>query len=160
MEHTILILFTLLVVIGFPVIFLSGLFGFLYIALLTVLLSFATAIPVPEVVFLTLGILAVVALAIDVFSGVLGARLGGAKTKALWFGLLGTIIGTVLIPFPLVGSIIGLFGGIVFGEIRAGQSRKKAVKAATGGVVGTLVGGTLNIVLAVAFLIYFLVTIW
>ncbi|MCD8563543.1 MAG: DUF456 domain-containing protein [Candidatus Pacebacteria bacterium] len=52
---------------------------------------------------------------VDYFAGVLGARYGGARSYSLKLGFIGMILGTVIVP-PF-GSFVGLFLGIVAGEV-------------------------------------------
>ncbi|MBM2820376.1 MAG: hypothetical protein HW405_136 [Candidatus Berkelbacteria bacterium] len=105
-----------------------------------------------------LGILAAIAIiaeVIDYIAGLWGAKIGGAKTKSLLFGMLGLIIGLVI--YPPFGGIFGLFLGIVFGEIISYKEILKALKAGLAGVLGSLAGTVIKLLLALVFLILFLV---
>lgn len=95
-------------------------------------------------------VIALASLAIDYFSGILGAKYGGASGKSMLWGMLGLIIG--LIIFPPFGGIIGLFVAITIAEFKLHGNNKKAVKAATGGLLGTLAGMAINLILALVFL--------
>jgi uncharacterized protein YqgC (DUF456 family) len=99
--------------------------------------------------------LTLISLVIDYASGILGARIGGASAKSTLGGLIGMIIG--LIIFPPFGGIIGLFLGIAITEIAIHNNNKKALKAATGGVIGSLAGIILNLILALIFLTIFII---
>lgn len=101
---------------------------------------------------LTLFIIALVSVLVDYLSGVLGAKYGGASSKALGAGLIGMILGTI--AFPPSGGIIGLFAGVMLIELRNG-SREKALKAATGSLIGALAGVAVNVLLALAFIALF-----
>lgn len=101
-----------------------------------------------------LGIITVISLLVDYFSGVLGAKFGGASPGALKAGIIGLLVGLVLLP-PL-GSIIGLFLGVLGYELFDHHSKEKAIKAATGSLLGAVAGIGINVVLAVLFLILFL----
>lgn len=102
-----------------------------------------------------LGMIAVLSLLVDYFSGILGAKWGGASRWAIIGGLLGLIIGLILLP-PF-GGILGLFAGILISEIVMFRKYKKALKAATGGLLGTLAGIVINLILGVLFLVLFVV---
>ncbi|MES2314845.1 MAG: DUF456 domain-containing protein [Patescibacteria group bacterium] len=104
---------------------------------------------------LILGIIAICSVIIDQLAGILGAHYGGARGKTFLYGIAGAIIGTII--FPLFGGFLGLFIGIIIGELRRKQSSTHALKAATVGVIGTLTGVVINIILAITFLILFLV---
>jgi len=93
-------------------------------------------------------------LLIDFLSGLLGAKIGGASGKSLLIGIVGLLIGTVLLP-PF-GGILGMFLGVVAGEIYFFGKTKTAVKAATGSVIGSLSGMAINLLVGLAFVVLFL----
>lgn len=95
-------------------------------------------------------VIALASLAIDYFSGILGAKYGGASGKSMLYGMLGLLVGLVI--FPPFGGIIGLFLGIVISELVLHGNNKRAIKAATGGLLGTLAGMAVNLILALTFL--------
>lgn len=86
---------------------------------------------------------------IDYFAGVVGAKYGGASRKGVAIGFLGLILGFVLMP-PF-GGFVGLFLGVLIGEYIVGRQKDKALKAATGSIVGSISGILLNTVLAMGF---------
>lgn len=103
---------------------------------------------------LPLAILTFFSLIVDYGAGVLGARFGGASKKSLIAGLVGFMVGLVLLP-PF-GGIAGLFAGIYGYEMLLHSNRFRALKAAKGGVLGTLAGMVINALLAITFLILFI----
>jgi len=102
-----------------------------------------------------LGIIAAASMAVDYFSGILGARFGGASKSALYYGFIGLIIGLVL--FPPFGGLVGLFVGIYLSETAQKRSRGQAAKAATGGVIGSVAGMVINLALSLLFLVLFII---
>lgn len=104
---------------------------------------------------LILGILALLSFATDHLSGLVGAKYGGASGKAVLVGLLGFILGGVVLP-PF-GGIIGLFLAILIYELLVSKDQQKAVKAATGSLLGTVGGMIVNLLLAIIFVILFIV---
>ncbi len=104
-----------------------------------------------------LSAIALISLLTDYFSGVLGAKYGGATKISLLLGILGFFIGTV--AFPPFGGIAGIFLGIFLSEVFQGK-RWQALKAASGGVIGTLSGMVINLILAIFFLILFIIFVW
>lgn len=100
-----------------------------------------------------LGALAVVSLALDYSSGLLGAKLGGASKRSLGYGALGLILGTIILP-P-IGGFAGLFLAVMLSELVNHQSQEKAMKAATGSLLGSLSGVVLNLLVAILFMILF-----
>jgi len=95
---------------------------------------------------------------VDFFSGVIGAKYGGASKKSLVGGVIGLLIGFLFLP-PF-GGIPGLFVGILISELRFGKSRLLAVKAAAGSLLGVLTGMIINAILAAAFLTLFLIFVF
>jgi uncharacterized protein YqgC (DUF456 family) len=90
---------------------------------------------------------------VDYTSGMLGAKYGGASTKSILWGIFGMILGSLFfIPF---GSFAGLFFGVLIAEFVAHKNEMRAFKAASGGVIGSLVGILINATLALAFLVSF-----
>jgi uncharacterized protein YqgC (DUF456 family) len=104
------------------------------------------------VVFL---LIALASITVDYFSGIIGAKYGGAGRNSLIIGLLGLILGILL--YPPFGGIAGLFTGIMVAEIIQYKDHKKAIKAATGGVAGVVLGTVVNFILAILFLVLFII---
>lgn len=90
---------------------------------------------------------------IDHSAGLIGAKYGGAHTKSLAWGMLGSIIGTF--TFPPLGTFIGLFLAILIAEIRYNKPHDKAFKAAGSALLGTMFGVGANVVLAITFVTFF-----
>jgi uncharacterized protein len=94
---------------------------------------------------------------VDHISGILGAKFGGAHTKSLFFGFIGSVLGTFI--FPVVGSFFGLFLGVLISELcfrrKIAGAKDQAFKAAGSALVGSLSGVAFNVVLATVFTILF-----
>ena len=86
---------------------------------------------------------------VDYFAGIIGAKYGGASSKAMMFGFLGLIVGFLLIP-PF-GGFVGLFVGILIAEFIMKGDSAKAIKAATGSLIGSVSGILINTLLAIVF---------
>lgn len=102
-----------------------------------------------------LGILTLLSLLVDHLSGILGAKFGGATRKAMLFGFIGALAGTFILP-PF-GGMPGLFFGILVGELSQYRTHRDALRAATGGVLGSLAGMTLNIAVAILYITLFII---
>jgi uncharacterized protein YqgC (DUF456 family) len=105
------------------------------------------------------GILAAIvgiAMLIDMFSGVVGAKWGGAHWSSLLSGIIGLVVGTFIIPIPILGSLIGLFLGVLISEWYITRDMRKAQKAALGSLAGSAVGITANVIAAILFVSLFL----
>lgn len=98
---------------------------------------------------------AVLSVLIDAFSGILGAKFGGASRKSLLAGMIGLFVG--LIVFPPFGAFIGLFLGVLGAEVIQFGNHSKALKAATSSMLSALAGTAINIVLAIGYFVAFLI---
>jgi len=103
---------------------------------------------------LILLLITVLSVVVDHLSGVLGAKYGGASRKAMVVGLVGTIAGMILLP-PF-GGLLGLFLGIAVAEGVQFKDHRRALKAASGGLLGTLAGILINTGVGLIFLICFI----
>ena len=106
-----------------------------------------------EVLFL--GIIALIAVAVDYSSGMLGAKFSGASKRALILGVIGLFIGLFL--FPPFGGFLGMFLGILIGELTNYSHYKKALKAASGSLAGVVAGALINLALGILFLVLFII---
>jgi len=102
-----------------------------------------------------LGAIMLISFASDYLTGLIGAKYGGAAKISIVFGLIGTIIGVIV--FPPFGGIVGLFLGILVSEFLNFKDHIKALKAASGGLIGTLAGMLISLVLAILYLALFIV---
>jgi len=91
----------------------------------------------------------------DMLSGILGAKWSGASKKSMLYGFVGLIVGTLTLP-PF-GGIVGLFAGVLIAELMLGKTHQKAMKAATGSLIGAITGMVINLILASAFFVLFLI---
>jgi uncharacterized protein YqgC (DUF456 family) len=128
-----------------------------------------TAWLVPEM-FSVWTLVAIVILAaagevLELLSGSLGARKGGAGRRgamgALLGGFIGAIVGTFLIPVPVLGSLIGACGGACLGawglELSGGSDIRASLRAGFGAGVGRAFGTVIK--LAVGLLLWIIITI-
>jgi uncharacterized protein YqgC (DUF456 family) len=115
-------------------------------------------------------LLAVVILAaggevLELLSGVLGARKGGAGRRgsagALVGGLAGAIVGTLAIPVPIFGSLIGACAGACLGawalELSGGRNARASLRAGMGAGIGRAVGTLIK--LTVGILLWFIIAV-
>ena len=70
----------------------------------------------------------------DWWMALLGAKTGGASGRSLLFGIGGAIIGSFI--FPIIGTIAGYAGGIIFSEYQKTDDWNAAIKASVGGLAG------------------------
>lgn len=104
------------------------------------------------------GGITVLSMLIDFFSGLIGAKLGGASRKSMLAGFAGLIVG--LLAFPPLGAFIGLFVGVFMAEIVQFKDEVKALRAATTSLATAVMGTIANVTLAVAYFITFLILVF
>lgn len=102
-----------------------------------------------------LGIIMLISFTAEYLTGLLGAKYSGAAKISIIFGLIGMIIGVIV--FPPFGGIAGLFIGILVSEFLHFRDHIKALKAASGGLIGTLTGMLISLILAIIYVVLFIV---
>ncbi|MCX6811097.1 MAG: DUF456 domain-containing protein [Candidatus Berkelbacteria bacterium] len=103
---------------------------------------------------LILGILALISITADNVSGLVGAKGTGASRWGILGGFIGGLIG--LFFFPPWGAIMGMILGVVILEIIYNRDNKKAVKSASGVILGNLANIVINLILCFIFIGLFL----
>ncbi len=157
MLHTIIfIIFLLLILVGTVGIIIPIFPAIPYMFLVSIIFGLVNRfkeLTLKEIIIL--GVIAIVSVVVDYLSGVVGARYAGASKKAVFYGFIGMILGTIL--FPPFGGIPGIFLGVLAAEIIRHGNTERAVKAATGGLIGSVAGMAINLVLAILFFVLFIV---
>ncbi len=131
------------------------LFMFIAVVVYGLVDGFSTLDPWHLAIF---GGITALSMAVDYFSGIIGAKLGGASKKAVLFGLIGLVIG--LISFPPLGAFAGLFAGVFIAELVQFRDHMRALKAASFSLAGAAAGMIINICLAVIFWAIFLILVF
>ncbi len=146
-----ILLFTLLFV-GVGIAAIPSLPGLLYMFLVVVGFSFVDHFKhFTGLDILIFGIITAVAMLVDFFSGILGAKWGGAHWTSLFSGFAGLLLGSFFIPIPILGSMIGMFLGVLISELYRTKNVTNAGKAAAGSFLGSVVGMVVNIFCALLF---------
>lgn len=141
---------------------LAGIFGcilpiipgpiFSFVAL--ILLSWAKNWQVFSLTFLmVMGSLTALLMILDYIVPALGAKKFGASKLGVWGSAIGMIIGIFFIP-PW-GIIVGAFVGALIGELLAGKSGKKALRAGWGVLIGNGLAIGLKLAFTVVALFYY-----
>jgi len=110
-------------------------------------------------------LLAVAGEVVEFFAGAVGARKAGGSWRgsigALLGGIAGVIAGTMLIPIPVLGTLIGAGGGACLGawglEAMGGRKGRGSLRAGLGAGVGWAVGAATKATLGA--LIWLIVTV-
>ncbi|MEY2664266.1 MAG: hypothetical protein RIT04_74 [Candidatus Parcubacteria bacterium] len=154
---TIVIVATIFLLPGIVMALVPGLPGLLYMFIIACIFGLVNSFV--NLSGTEVGILAAIvgiAMLIDMFSGVVGAKWGGAHWSSLFSGIIGLVVGTFIIPIPILGSLIGLFLGVLISEWYITRDMRKAQKAALGSLAGSAVGITANVIAAILFVSLFL----
>lgn len=96
-----------------------------------------------------LGVLTLIAVAVDFIAGLAGAKRVGASRLALIGAAVGTLVG---IFFGIPGLLLGPFLGALIGELFAGATLKRAAGVGVGAWIGFLVGTVLKLAVCFAML--------
>ena len=105
-----------------------------------------------------LGLLTLVSVVIDFFSGFLGAKYSGAGILGSLGAVLGAIIGVSLLG--TVGIVLGPALGVLVFEILAKRSFKKPAKSATYTLISTVLGMIINASIALTMIVVFVLSIF
>lgn len=148
--------FSVLIFLGVLMVFIPVLPALFYMFALTLIFSVIggfSVISIPQLIIL--GGILLLGFANDLFSGILGAKWSGASKKSIIYGFIGLLVGTIVLP-PF-GGIAGLFVGVLIAELMLGKTNVKALKSATGSLIGAITGIAINLILAITFFILFLI---
>ncbi len=109
---------------------------------------------------LGMGVLALIAavnLLGEFLAGIVGAKWGGAHWSSILWGIVGLVAGSALIPIPFMGSIIGMFIGVLVSELYRTRDIERAQKAATGSFLGWLAGTGFKLATSIIFFVLFVI---
>ena len=96
-----------------------------------------------------LGVLAGLAILLDLLAGMLGARRVAASPAALWGAMIGTVVGLF---FGLPGLLLGPFVGALVGELRTGGTIRRSTHVGIATWIGLLFGTIAKIALSFTML--------
>jgi hypothetical protein len=110
------------------------------------------------ITIVVLAILVLISILIDYFSGVLGAKFGGASLLGLLGAFLGSIFGFSILG--LLGLIIGPAIGVLIFELVNKRNPNKSLKIAGASLISTVVGFAINTLIAFTMILIFVLTIF
>ena len=154
----ILIITSVLLIPGIVASFIPGIPNLLYMLLIALVFGvYDGFVHITTSNALTLTIVVVVAMLIDLVAGIIGAKWGGASWKSILYGIGGLLVGSIFIPVPVVGSIVGMFLGVLLHEMHRTHNIRIANKAAMGSLLGFLAGTGVRILASIVFFVLFIV---
>ena len=103
---------------------------------------------------IALGVLMVLALAVDLISGSVGAKWFGASRWGALGGIAGAVVGMF---FGFVGIFVGPVVGVLIGELLGGRGILPAGRSSWGSLLGTAAGMIGKIGIALVMIVWFLV---
>lgn len=103
---------------------------------------------------IVMGAVTALLILLDYVAPALGAKKYGASRRGLWGSAIGMIIGIFFIP-PW-GMIVGAFIGALVGELAAGKSGSKALRAGWGILIGNVLGVGLKLAFTAVVLFYYI----
>lgn len=109
--------------------------------------------------FVLITIIGIAAGTADLWLSLFGAKRTGASWKTLLLGLVGAIVGTFVLPMPLLGTIVGYAAGVLLGEFVRLRDWRAAFRAGIGGVVGWGVGTALQLVGGLLMIALFIIAV-
>ncbi len=99
----------------------------------------------------------VLAQALDLLSGTMGAKYFGATRWGAIGGILGAVVGLF---FGLPGIFLGPVAGVLIGELLGGKGILPAGKSTWGSVIGTTAGILGKLAIGAIMIGWFLVAVW
>ena len=115
-------------------------------------------LPVPAVVVMT--VLMIVGSTTDIWLRALGMQRRGGSCWAALGSVIGGLLGTGLIPIPILGTLIGAVAGALLVEfMRMGEIRV-AMEAGRSVVESYLVGMVVEFSISIMIVVTFLVSVW
>jgi uncharacterized protein YqgC (DUF456 family) len=98
---------------------------------------------------IALGVLAALAIAVDLIASAFGVKRFGASARAVTGATLGTLVG---IFFGIPGVLVGPFVGAVIGELSVRRDLAAASRAGVGAALGLALGAAAKLAIAFAMI--------
>ncbi len=150
-----LILTVILMMIGFIGAIVPGIPGIGLMFLSALLYGVVSQFQQISIVWIVIfGILTLISFALNYITSIMTAKKFGATKFGMIGGIVGTIVGGIVLNIP--GLFLGQFVGMLFGEIYGGKSLQPSAKAGFGGVIGYILGMTINVSIAFFMMAVFL----
>jgi len=106
--------------------------------------------------FIIITLLMIIGSTTDLWTPLLGMRARGTSLGGILAGIVGAFLGTVIIPLPIVGTLVGAaLGAITVEYLNAGRSRalRAGASAAESYVLSIVIEFVVNIGIVLTFII-------
>lgn len=104
------------------------------------------------------GLLGTICMGLDYLGSAVGAKKFGASKAGFLGAIIGGIIG--MLVFSIIGLILGSLLGVILAELYQKKTIEQSLTAATGVLIGSVVGAALQFVLAGVVVVMTIVKIW
>jgi hypothetical protein len=109
--------------------------------------------------FLFITLIVLIAGTSDLWLPIFGAQKAGAAKRTIITGLIGAIVGSLVIPIPIVGTLVGYAVGILLGEYHKRRDWNQAWIASKGGLTGWGIATVIQLVAGILVILIFMWTI-
>lgn len=96
----------------------------------------------------------------DLWMRMVGMQRQGSSCWGVLGSLFGGLLGTFLIPIPILGTLIGAVGGALIVELLYAREIRTAMIAGRGVIEGYILGVALELLMGAAMILTFLVSAW
>ena len=108
------------------------------------------------IMLIVLGVLMMLALAVDLLSGSVGAKMFGSTRWGALGGIVGAVVGMF---FGLIGAFVGPIVGVLIGELLAGRGILPAGRSTWGTLLGTTAGMIGKVGIALVMVVSFFISL-
>ena len=104
------------------------------------------------------GIITLLLMFLDYYTGALGAKKYGASPAGIWGAIIGGFLGVIFLGF--LGIIAGPFLGAFVGELLSGKTHTSALRSSWGTFVGYLAGSLFKVIIGLIMIGSFIWQVW
>lgn len=104
------------------------------------------------------GIITLLLMFLDYYTGALGAKKYGASPAGIWGAIIGGFLGVIFLGFP--GIIAGPFLGAFVGELLSGKTHTSALRSSWGTLMGYLAGSLFKVIIGLIMIGSFIWQVW
>lgn len=114
---------------------------------------------ITPIAFVIITVLMVIGSTVDVWAPLFGMRARGVTFGSILAGIAGALLGTVLIPLPIIGTLTGAAVGAITVEYLNMGTRQKALRAGASAAESYVLSIGIEFVINFAILLTFILSI-